>query len=487
MRKQPARFLALLLAILIVLSGCGYLPTDNTYQQTDATAESEVFQTEVIPEEDPSEQDSKPDLWIMYGTDTKTGYPPVSHFKHVVDQFTLEYPDVNILLESIPQDEESLQRLRTQITEGNIPDVMVMSRNSTLITDPYQAMQNGLFMDISEYYDADTELAEEELHPAIMDAGVYDGHRYIIPYSYDFPVAYVDVRQFESLGGSLDMFDGGIMKLYENLFATGNPKLIWGTGISYPSQRIHSFNCLPELLDYENLEVLITAEEIAQFLKAVQSARATQPFDTEALPYPNFMTKPHLDELKTYGTWMDYTSMYIGVMPEHVTNVGFTKMSGTEIQAIPITAADGDLVADILYYGAVGAGCEKPELAYAFLRTISTVFRNKPPFIPHSIMSFGWPVRITDSAANMANGSRDAFSEFKYFYLDSPFPEITNDDIPFLDAEIDRVHFYTALESDLSDIIDTLNDPSTGAPTDVDIDAVAADFVKELEQHLYEG
>ena len=223
MKKQTVRILALFLTVLIALSGCGYLPTDNTNQQTDATAESEVFQTEAIPEERPSEQDSKPDLWIMYGTDTQTGYPPISFFKHIVEQFTLEYPDVNILLESIPQDEESLQRLRTQITEGNIPDVIVMSRNSTLITDPYQAMQNGLFMDISEYYDADTELAEEELHPAIMDAGVYDGHRYIIPYSYDFPVAYVDVRQFESLGGSLDMFDGGIMKLYENLFATGNP------------------------------------------------------------------------------------------------------------------------------------------------------------------------------------------------------------------------------------------------------------------------
>ena len=31
-------------------------------------------------------------------------------------------------------------------------------------------------------------------------------------------------------------------------------------------------------------------------------------------------------------------------------------------------ALDGDLVANITYYGAVGAGCETPELAYSFLR-----------------------------------------------------------------------------------------------------------------------
>ena len=484
MRKQPVRFPALLLALMIALSGCGYLPTDNINQQTEATAESNAFQADAAPEDLPSEMDGKPELWIVYGADSQTGYPPVSRFEHIVEQFALEYPDVNIRLESVPQDEESLQRLRLQIEEGNIPDVIVMSRNSALITDPYQAMQNGLFMDISEYYDADTELAKEELNPTIMDAGLYDGCRYIFPYSYDFPVAYVDVAQFESLGGSLDMFDSGIMQLYENLFATENPKLIWGASLSYPSQRLHSFNCLPELLDYENLEVLITADELAQFLKAVQTARAAQHFDTEELPSPNFMTKPRLDEIKYNGTWMDYTSMYIGVMPEHVTNVGFTKMSGIEIQAVPVTAADGDLVADVLYYGAVGAGCEEPELAYAFLRTISMVSQN---FTTRSLMSFGWPVRIADSAANMANDSHSAFTEFKYFYIDSPFPEITNDDIPFLDAEIDRVQFYTSLEGDLSNIIDTLNDPNTGAPTDVDIDAVAASFIEELERHLYEG
>ena len=65
--------------------------------------------------------------------------------------------------------------------------------------------------------------------------------------------------------------------------------------------------------------------------------------------------------------------------------------------------------------------------------------------------------------------------------------EVTEADIPFLNAKIDRVHFYTSLESNLSDIMSALNDPNTGVPTDVDIDAVAADFVKELEWHLYEG
>ena len=487
MKKQITKLLALLLVVLMALSGCASAPADSI---ADTTAGYEIDKTEVLPEETTGVEEERDELWIMYGTDSRTGFPPTKYWESIVEQYSLTHPDVEVRLEAVPKDEMELQRLRTQIMAGKGPDVYLMSRNDTLISDPYQAMQNGLFVDISEYYDADTSLNKEELNKTIMDAGVYDGNRYIIPYSYDIPVAYVDTAQFEEQGGSLDMFDGGIIQLYENLAATENSKLIWCAGLSRPSQRFHSFNFLPDLLDYENQEVFVTAEDIAQFLKVVQAARAAQSFDVEELPIPNFLKDPMLEEVKTYGkTWRDYICMYIGTTPQHVINAGFTKMSDIEIDAIPIVAADGDLVADILFYGAVGAGCKEPETAYSFLSTVSEVLQIKSPFGTNGMLSVGWPVRITGSAEAIANhyNSQTAFGEFRRIYLAGSIPEVTNDDIPFLDAKIDRVQFYTSLEHDLSDIIDTLNDPNTGAPTDVDIDAVAADFIKELEWHLYEG
>ena len=490
MKKQSIRLLALLLAMLMVLSGCAAAPADGTTQKADPVIGQESNQTEVIPEETTISEEEKEELWVVYGTDVWTGFPQTKYWEFIVEQYSLTHPDVEVRLEAVPKDEMELQRLRTQIMAGKGPDLYLMCRNDTLFADPYQSMQNGLFADLSEYYDADTSLNKEELNQAIMDAGVYDGNRYIIPYSYDIPIAYVDTAQFEALGGSMDMFDGGIVQLYEDLVATGNPKLIWGAGLSKPSQRFHSFNFLPDLLDYKNQEVLITAEDIAQFLTVVQAARAAQYFDVEELPTPNFLTNPSLEAVKTYGkTWRDYICMYIGTTPQHAINVGFTKMSGIEIDAIPIAAADGDLVADIIFYGAVGAGCKELDLAYAFLSTVSKVLQIESPFGSSGMLSIGWPVRITDSAENIANHpySQSAFGELRLAYLGSSMPEITNDDILFLKAKIDRVHYYTSLEHDLSDIIDTLNDPNTGVPTDVDIDAVAADFIEELEWHLYEG
>ena len=341
-------------------------------------------------------------------------------------------------------------------------------------------MQNGLFVDISEYYDADPTLEKEELNETIMEAGVYDGKRYILPFYYDMPIAYIDVAQFEDQGGSMEWFDDGVMNLYSE-------KLETGICLTNPSQNMHGFNFLPEIFDYENQEVLITQEDIAQFLRTIQEIRATELADPSELPYPTFLRTPAMDAICLYQkTWRDYVNTYIGMMPEAVINAGFSKMSGIEIASIPVAAADGDLVADVSFYGAVLHGCDQPELAYAFLRS---ALSSDTLFVALSFLSEGWSVRHAGSVDRLSNKGEtlDTFNEIKRFYKGDTLPEVTESDIPFLNAKIDRVHFYTSLESDLSDIINTLNDPNTGVPTDVDIDAVASEFVDELKWHLYEG
>ena len=474
------RFVALLLAVFMALSGCAFAPTDSTTQQTDTTAEKEVNQTETLLEETTAVEEEKEELWVMWGKDKRSGWPSILEFELLVEAFAEEHPDVALRLEMIPTDAESLQHLRAQIMAGDGPDVILMPRNAELISDPYQSMQNGLFMDISEYYDADTSFRKEDLTETIMEAGVYDGKRYIIPFYYDIPIAYIDVAQFENQGGSMDWFDDGVMNLYSE-------KLDAGICLTNPSQNLHGFNFLPEIFDYENQEVLITQEEISQFLREIQQMRATELADPSELPHSGFLRRPSMDSITIYRkTWRDYVNMYVGMMPEAVINAGFSKMSGIEIASIPVAAADGDLVADVSFYGAVLHGCDQPELAYELLRSVllGDVMRS-----PLSFLSPGWSVYQAGSVDRLATGgiAIDTFNEIKRFYKGDTLPEVTESDIPFLNAKIDRAHYYTSLESDLGDIIDTLNDPNTGAPTDVDIDAIATEFFEELEWHLYEG
>ena len=480
MKKQSIRFLALFLAVLIVLSGCTAAPADGTTQPADATAEKEVNQTDAIPEESTAPQDDSNELWGVCGKDKRSGWPAIGTIESITEEFAKEHPDVSLRLEMNPKDEETFQRLRIQIMAGRGPDVILMPRNSTLISDPYQSMHNGLFMDISEYYDADTSFRKEDLNETIMEAGVYDGKRYIIPFYYDIPIAYIDVAQFEDQGGSMDWFDDGVMNLYSDCLNTG-------IHLSTSSQKLHGFNFLPEIFDYENQEVLITQEDIAQFLRTIQEIRATEMVDPSELPNPNFLQIYSMHSIRfDKKTWRDYVNTYIGMMPESVINVGFSKMSGIEISGIPIAAADGDLVADVSFYGAVLHGCDQPELAYELLRSVLLGDRM---LATESFLSQGWSVYQAGSVERLSTGGNvvDTFNEIRMFYKRHEIPEVTEADIPFLNAKIDRVHFYTSLESDLSDIINTLNDPNTGAPTDVDIDAVASEFVDELKWHLYEG
>ena len=480
MKKLSIRFLALFLAVLIVLSGCTAAPADGTTQPADATAEKEINQTEAIPEETTAPQDADNELWVVWGKDTRSGWPSIRELELMTEEFAVEHPNVSLRLETIPTDEEALQHLRVQIIAGDGPDVILMPRNAELISDPYQSMQNGLFTDISEYYDADTTFSKEDLNETIMEAGVINGKRYILPFYYDMPIAYIDVAQFEDQGGSMEWFDDGVMNLHSE-------KLDAGICLTNPSQNMHGFNFLPEIFDYENQEVLITQEDIAQFLRTIQEIRATELADPSELPYPTFLRIPTMDSIMSVRkTWRDYVSMYIGMMPESVTNAGFAKLSGIEIASIPVAAADGDLVADVSFYGAVLHGCDQLELAYELLRS---VLLGDVMCSPLSFLSPGWSVYQAGSVDRLATGGNAiyTFNEIKRFYKSDALPEVTEADITFLNAKIDRVHFYTSLESDLSDIMAALNDPTTGAPTDVDIDAVAADFIEELEWHLYEG
>lgn len=483
-RRKLYFVIAIVIAVSFILPGCQKTPVDNQTEVHPLNGQTETSEEIAIS------TDTGEELRIMFGCDSSTGIPTHRQREYMVSLFSQLYPDVTIRMEEIPTGEEELQRLRTRIMAGDGPDVFLMSENDSLIVDPYRAMTNGLFADISEYYDADTELKKEELNTQIMDAGVYKSGRYILPFSYDMPIAYIDVEQFAADGGDMEMFDGGIMNLYEDIFAAGNLRLATGVSISTPSQLSHGFNFLPKVFDYENEEVLITQDEIAQFLRAVQKARAAETGDRFALTNWLVLRQPNLYDLSTYGeNWRDYTSMYIGVMAEHIVNVGFTKLSGIEIAAVPVAAADGDLVVDIPFYGAVGAGCENVELAYEFLRLFLLEEWQQRAFSPDSIGSNGWHVRIQGSAVVLANQqySKNIYNQFIILYNKLDDPVITDGDIPFLNAEIDRVQFYTSLESEFSDMINTLNDDATDEATDVDIDAMAAEFWDKLYWHLYES
>ena len=122
--------------------------------------------------------------------------------------FEESHPKVKLNIDILPTEEQErsayLQKLRTQIMQGKGPDLYLLPTDTMLtigdagvvtrvyieplFQDVALAMKNGLFMDISAQYDADEALGKESLNTAVMDGGVVEGKRYVLPLRYDIPV-----------------------------------------------------------------------------------------------------------------------------------------------------------------------------------------------------------------------------------------------------------------------------------------------------------
>ena len=219
-----------------------------------------------------------------------------------IEQFNTAYEDIKFEIEWLPKEGEAreirLEQLRVEMMAGKGPDIFILPttvqfHRENLILDVEQAMRNGLFADLSEYYDADDDLGKEVLATEVMDAGVVGGRRYVLPLRYNLPVAYVDEAQFEAFGLSVDLFSSGMINLMDAITATGNPDII--TRATNGNFDLYSFNYLSDVVDYDKGQVSISKEELISFLRSYPLFRASQrPGNT----YNNseLILKSYLDE-----------------------------------------------------------------------------------------------------------------------------------------------------------------------------------------------
>ena len=131
-------------------------------------------------------------------------------------------PGLTVELEILPTDpqerEARLTQLRTKIMSGAGPDVYLLPTGGTLTTDyvneyhhrvtqttqveplfldVVQAMRSGQFLDISAYYEKDDALEISALKREVMDAGVVNSRRYVLPLRFNIPVMFTDKDLWE--------------------------------------------------------------------------------------------------------------------------------------------------------------------------------------------------------------------------------------------------------------------------------------------------
>ena len=417
--------------------------------------------------------------------------------------FSLAHGNVEVVIERIPEEdgrEEVLQRLRTELMVGEGPDILLLpvlpieykysaEYFEPLIPDVQMGMRNGLFLDISTYYDADAELDKAALNQNIMDAGLLDGARYVLPLCYDMPVAYVAKEAFAESGVSQDIFTYGAADLLNAVAQLEDLADVGSFFHTYYNGTL-SFNFFPELINYETGEVTVTPEELAAYLRAWQAYRVQMGKAIDA----GYGTSGRAEVQLCYGSG-NYQSpqIYWGIdgyfascesLLSAADNVLLARSHGVELDMYPLRAGDGSVVADVTYYGAISSGCKYPELAYEFLRNyLSAEFQYKSSLLDN----FGWPVRTARSVAPKVE-----LCGLPYFLSTEGMriintENVTDAEMPILNVPVDHVRFSILPETEFGDTVADVYNFREKIAEDVDFEAEAEDWIKILQNHVDEG
>lgn len=460
MKKRTALIMFLLISMLLLLSSCAH--------DTDAEERTLWIVTE--------------ESRITDGMNWQT--------QQIMKAFKKANPEVTVTLEILPNEKDHaqersvrLEQIRTDTLAGKGPDVYLIP-NETIMNDPLfkdvqQAMHNGVFADISSYYDADTDLGKEDLVTEVMDGGVVNGARYVLPLRYTYPVLYTDRQLMQAAGHDLEAASD-FNSLFNALLSTSEQQ--WHcTPASSAATGYAPF--LPPMIDYASGKVLINEAQMSDLLRKYQGKA-----DTVATSFgmSSYISK---------GTFFtEQQPIDIGWLHNAVTLSAISKTENQDLVAIPVRAADGDLVACVSYYAAVGNGCSNPELAYEFVREFLTedvqFEQERLELSKYSAQTIatGLPVRSkgkTDELwtmykkINKGFGSDEEQTRRKKAVM---AVSLTQADVPILDTHIDRVYFATSFDQQA--MVDAVRKVLF---EQADIDTVAKDLIFQLQIHAAEG
>lgn len=122
--------------------------------------------------------------------------------KLALEQYQDLYPDIQVelVMPGSATDYEIYQQIAAQVMSGEGPDVFIIN---DLIMDVQKLVREGIFADMEPFFEADS-FDWEPYHKKVMDGGVWNGKRYIIPLSYDFPLLITSRTALEESGFDID-------------------------------------------------------------------------------------------------------------------------------------------------------------------------------------------------------------------------------------------------------------------------------------------
>lgn len=392
--KYKRIYLPLVLLLLALIVGCAVAEKPET-----TGAQSEYIVLRIV-------------------TESTTVDGMKSQILEMMSAFEASHENVNLVLEVLPAEglarQKAVSQIYVDIANGEGPDIYLMPNGSTvsvatgayttgtaspLFADVNEHMNKGTFADISEYYDADEALGKESLTEGVMDAGVVGDARYVLPLRYSIPVIYADREALQETILTEELLNQGIWDILQLVISKRDFSLAACVD-PVPLHSRYIFNFFSKIVDYETCTLKLNNLRLMQYMRYANIVHT----EAEKQGAPS---APHVGSYISTGDYFaaDGFPLTLGKLEAALDASAIAKSMGIDLAMIPLQGVDGDLVADVTYFGAVGSSCAHPDLAYEFLRLFLSEDcqwelnrpRSTQGFQP-GLIAAGWPVRAKDAA-----------------------------------------------------------------------------------------
>lgn len=408
-------------------------------------------------------------------------------------------PDVTFEFVTLTADQEErstqIDQLQVEMMSGEGPDIFILpcddgfTYNETqLIENLEKGMATGLFADLTTQYDQDETLEKDLLLEKVMDAGVMDGKRYILPLRYTYPI--ILALEDELQGAALEVSD--LSQNSESFLNTvlsqeGNAWHVSGANVF----AVNLINVFPSLCDYSTGEVSLDEETLAATLSRYMELLST--LDQESIEADGAVWPWHLSPDRPLDTLFldDNLFMYL--------DVAYAQYQ--ELVAAPFAAQDGSIVANVTYYGAVSANCAAVEEAYEFLklflsREVQSGGALEADGASYDVSEWGtthgWPVRSDITAAELRAAvpqtplAHGMVEDLQQPVEGEPAPMLPEEFFTEAYERIGEVRPYTQLDGSFSRAAMSLYDFTAYTPKTEEVENVAQDLLQQLETEVAE-
>lgn len=281
------------------------------------------------------------------------------------------YPDVEVELveplelngsykSSVPI-QETYEQLSAQIMAGEGPDVLLVDDD---YMDVEKLVRQGVFADMDPFFLAD-HFDWEPYNQGVMDAGVWNGKRFVIPLAYDFPLLFTTKAALEETGFDVDACKDYQRFLDETTRFLESPDQTRRLFYDAWSTDYITFGMLDysgvSIADYDNRTIdlsLPVFRSTAQWYKSVLKGHSQE---------------LNVSRLGGASTVRDgqalWTNSIFGAYHNFYATAGALRTVG-EVVMMPIRDVDGGIRAQIKDAVAVRAGSENLQNAYDFLKLL---------------------------------------------------------------------------------------------------------------------